>query len=126
KVTASINVGVNPDSVVITPNSCYAYVPNNNNYGITNQDSVSVLDLKKKILIKTIHDKSFVEPFRAACSPNGKRVYVANSNGSTLSIIKTKTNKVIGTIDGFDGPSGIVITPDGKFGYVNNYGHPGG
>jgi YVTN family beta-propeller protein len=33
---------------------------------------------------------------------------------------------VIGTIGGFDGPSGFVITPDGNRAYVNNYGGPGG
>ena len=31
-----------------------------------------------------------------------------------------------GTIGGFDGPSGFVITPDGTHAYVNNYGGPGG
>ncbi len=32
----------------------------------------------------------------------------------------------MGTIGGFDGPSGFVITPDGTRAYVNNYGGPGG
>jgi YVTN family beta-propeller protein len=125
-VIATINVGVTPDALAITPDNRYAYVVNNNNYGIPNQDSVSVLDLNNNTLKQTIHDISFVEPFRIAISPDGKRAYVANSNGTTLSIIDTKRNKVIGTIDGFDGPSGVAITPDGAFAYVNNYGGDAG
>ena len=121
-VVATINVGVTPDGLAITPDNRYAYVANNNNYGITNQDSVSVLNLKKNTLEQTIHDSSFDEPFRIAVSPDGKRAYVANSDGTTLSIINTHTNKVIGVINGFDGPSGVAITPNGKFAYVNNYG----
>lgn len=121
-VVATIEVGVNPDALAITPDNHYAYVVNNNNYQIANQDTVSVLDLKNNTLKETIYDSSFVEPFRIAISPDGKRAYVANSDSTTLSIISTKHNKVIGVIDGFDGPSGIVITPNGKFAYVNNYG----
>lgn len=121
-VVATINVGVNPDGLAITPDSQYAYVVNNNNYGIANQDSVTVLNLKKNTVEETIHDTSFNEPFRISITPNGKRAYVANSDGTTLSIIDTKNNKVIGLIHGFDGPSGVGITPDGKHAYVNNYG----
>jgi len=125
-VAATMSVGVTPDDIAVTPNNRYAYVANNNNYGIAGQDSVTVLDLKHNTLKTTIHDASFQEPFRVAISPDGKRAYVANSNGTTLSIIDTKHNRVMGTIGGFDGPSGVVITPNGKYAYVNNYGGPGG
>jgi YVTN family beta-propeller protein len=125
-VIATINVGVTPDSLAITPDSHYAYVVNNNNYGIANQDTVTVLNLKNNTVKQTIHDSSFKGPFKITISPNGKKAYVANSDGTTLSIIDTKNNTVIGSIDGFDGPSGIAITPNGKFAYVNNYGGPQG
>lgn len=121
-VVATVNVGVTPDALAITPDNRYAYVVNNNNYHIANEDSVTVIDLKDNTVKTTIHSRSFVEPFRIAISPDGKKAYVANSDGTTLSIISTKRNKVIGVINGFDGPSGIVITPDGKYAYVNNYG----
>lgn len=126
KVVATMNVGVTPDGLAITPDSHYAYVVNNNNYKIPGQDSVTVLNLKHNTVKQTIFDSSFDEPFRIAISPDGKKAYVANSNGTTLSIIDVKHNSVIGTIDGFDGPSGVVITPNGKYAYVNNYGGPQG
>ncbi len=121
-IVATIPVGVNPDGLAITPDSRFAYVVNNNNYNISNQDSVTVIDLKKNIVKETIYSSTFNEPFRIAITPDGKKAYIANSDGTTLSIIDTKMNKVIGTIDGFDGPSGIVITTNGQFAYVNNYG----
>jgi YVTN family beta-propeller protein len=121
-VVATMNTGVTPDGLAITPNNHYAYVVNNNNYQIPNQDSVTVLNLKNNTVKQTIYDSSFNEPFRVAISPDGKKAYVANSDGTTLSIIDTKQNEVVGVIDGFDGPSGIVISPNGKVAYVNNYG----
>src|SRR6476646_8943323 len=84
-VVATMTVGVTPDGLAITPDSHYAYVVNNNNYGIPNQNSVTVLDLKNNTVKQTIHDSSFVEPFRIAISPDGKNAYVANSDGTTLS-----------------------------------------
>lgn len=125
-VVATINVGVTPDAVAITPNGKYAYVANNNNYGITDGDTVSVIDLKHNLVKQTIFDASFDQPFRIAINPAGTKAYVANSNSTTLSIIDTATNTVTGVIGGFDGPSGMVISPDGTTGYVNNYGGPEG
>lgn len=125
-VVATINVGVTPAGLAITPDNKFAYVANNNNYGIPGGDTVSVLNLKNNLLETTISDKSFNEPYRITINPSGKKAYVANSNSTTVTIISTATNKVIGIINGFDGPSGMAITPDGTIGYVNNYGGPVG
>ena len=125
-VVAIMNVGVNPASIAVTPNNHWAYVPNNNNYGITGGYTVTVLNLRTNTVEKTIRDSSFDEPYRVAITPDGKKAYVANSNSTTISIIDTSINEVVGVIDGFDGPSGIVITPEGDRAYVNNYGGPDG
>jgi YVTN family beta-propeller protein len=121
-VVATITAGVTPAGIAITPDSRFAYVANNNNYDIAGEDTVSVLDLTTNTLAKTIHDPSFKEPYRVSINPSGTRAYVSNSDGTTVSIIDISTNTVIGTINGFDGPSGMAITPNGLFGYVNNYG----
>jgi YVTN family beta-propeller protein len=125
-VVATINTGVNPDGMAITPDSRFAYVANNNNYGITDGDSVSVLNLKNNTVKQVITDASFKGAYRVAINPQGTKAYVANSDGTTVSIIDIATNRVTSTINGFDGPSGIVITADGTRGYVNNYGGPDG
>jgi YVTN family beta-propeller protein len=126
RVVATINVGVTPAGIAITPDNRFAYVANNNNYGLIGGDRVSVLDLQNNTLLKTISDGSFNQPYTVTINSDGTRAYVTNSNSSTITIIEIATNTVIGVIDGFDGPSGMVIAPDGTRAYVNNYGGPTG
>lgn len=125
-VIATIQVGDTPSGIAITPNNLFAYVANNNNDGLPNGDSVSVLNLLYNTLQQTINDSSFNEPYTVTINAAGTKAYVTNSGGSTVTIIDLATNRVIGTITGFDGPSGFVITPDGNHAYVNNYGAAGG
>lgn len=124
-VIATIPVGDTPAGIAITSDN-RAYVANNNNDGIANGDSLSVIDLSTNTVIKTIHDASFNEPYTLTINPAGTIVYVTNSNSTTITKIDILSNNVIGVISGFDGPSGMVITPDGNRAYVNNYGGPGG
>ncbi len=119
---ATINVGVTPAGLALTCNNRTAYVANNNNYGIGGEDSVSVLDLKHNLLKQTITDISFDQPYTVTINNAGTRAYVTNSNSTTITIINTANNQVLGTINGFDGPSGMVITPNCRYAYVNNYG----
>lgn len=126
RVIATIGVGDSPAGIAITPDGRFAYVANNNNDGIPNGDTVSVLDLATNTLKQTISDASFNEPYTVTINAAGTRAYITNSNSATITIINIASNTVIGTITGFDGPSGMVITPDGNTAYVNNYGAPGG
>lgn len=133
-VIATIPVGVNPAGLAVTPDNNFVYVANNNNYGIsgvtsfglTGVDSVSVINAKTNLPITTIYDPSFSEPYTVTINASGTRAYISNSNGTTVTIIDIPTNTVVGTIGGFDGPSGFAITPDQTKAYVNNYGGPEG
>lgn len=125
-VVAIMNTGVNPAGIAITPDGKTAYVANQNNYGITGQNTVTVLDLENNSVKDTIAHEDFQGLATITIHPSEKRAYASNSDGSTISIINTKNNHVIGKIIGFDGPDGMVITRDGKRGYVNNYGAEGG
>lgn len=125
-VVATINVGVTPAGIAITPDSRYAYVANNNNYTLPNDDTVSVLDLTTNLPIATISNAAFNEPYTVSINPAGTFAYVTNSNSTTVSVINIATNTVTATITGFDGPSGFAITPNGATAYVNNYGGPEG
>lgn len=134
-VISTVPVGVTPAGMAITLDGTRAYVANNNNYGITYEgdipvicDSVSILDLTTPGYPVTgvVVDTSFNQPYTITIHPDGSKAYVTNSAGTTITIISMITNFVIGTIDGFDGPSGMVITPDGLTGYVINYGAIGG
>lgn len=126
RTVATIGVGNSPNGIVITADNKFAYVANNNNDGIVGGNTVSVIDLATNTLYKTITDASFSEPYTVTIHPDGTKLYVTNSNSTTITIVDIATNTVTGTIGGFDGPSGMVVTPDGKTGYVNNYGSPSG
>lgn len=126
-VVATIEqVGLSPASVAVTPNNLYGYVVNNNENSVPGGDTVTVLNLTLNTIETVISDSSFAQPYRIAINKAGTLAYIPNSNGSTVTIIDTLSNTVIGLINGFDGPSGFVITPNGKVGYVNNYGGPSG
>ncbi len=125
-VVATIPVGVTPAGLAVTPDNKFVYVGNNNNYGITGADSVSVLDAATNLPKTTIFHPSFNEPYTITINAAGTKAYVTNSNGTTVTIIDIATNTVSGVITGFDGPSGFAITPDQTKAYVNNYGGPSG
>lgn len=124
-VIATIGVGDTPAGIAVTPDNLFAYVANNNNDALPNGNTISVLNLTYNTLETTISDSSFNEPYTVTINAAGTKAYVTNSNSTTVTIIDIPTNTVAGTIDGFDGPSGFVITPDGTRAYVNNYGGPG-
>ncbi|MGB8467402.1 MAG: YncE family protein [Candidatus Babeliales bacterium] len=126
RLVATINVGVTPTGIAIAPNNKYAYVANNNNYGLVNGDSVSIINLKNNTILATLLHPSFNEPYTITINNAGTRAYVTNSNSTTITIIDIRTNTIAGVIDGFDGPSGMAISPDDSTGYVNNYGGPEG
>lgn len=125
-VITTIGVGDTPAGIAVTPNSLFAYVANNNNDSLPGGNTVSVLNLTYNTVETTISDSSFNEPYTVTINAAGTKAYVTNSNSTTVSIIDIASNRVIGTIGGFDGPSGFVITPDGNHAYVNNYGAAGG
>lgn len=113
----TFNTGVTPTGIALSKNK--VFVANNNNYGITGQDSVTVI---KHNNVTTIYDASFNQPYTITIDCKEKYAYVTNSNGSTITIIHVKSNIVEGIISGFDGPSGMAIY--GNMGYVINYGGP--
>ncbi|MGH2612322.1 MAG: YncE family protein, partial [Rhabdochlamydiaceae bacterium] len=115
-VVATMTVGDTPAGIAVTPNNLFAYVVNNNNDSIPGGDTVSVLNLTYNTLEQTISDSSFAAPYTVTINPAGTKAYITNSNSTTVTIIDLTTNTVIGTIGGFDGPSGFVITPDGNYG----------
>jgi len=123
-VEATISVGVTPAGIAVTPNNLFAYVANNNNYSISGADTVSVLNLTNNTVKTTISDPSFNQPYTVTINASGTTAYVTNSNSTTVTIIDIGTNTVTGTIGGFNGPSGLVISPtDETIAYVNNYGY---
>jgi len=89
---------------------------------LENVDKVAVLDttVEPNVVIKNIAVGD--QPAGVAITPDGSRLYVANSGTNTVSVINTSDNTVIKTITVGSNPKGVAITPDGARGYVTNFG----
>jgi YVTN family beta-propeller protein/autotransporter-associated beta strand protein len=93
----------------------YAFVPNQSS------NNVSVISTDTNTVVATVPVGS--APLATAVTPDGRRVYVTNLNGNTVSVIDTATRAVVGPpIPVGVSPSTVAITPDGKKAYVGNSG----
>jgi len=96
--------------------------------GATREGSVSVFESGSGVLLKTI--TVGLHPNDILNSPDGKFVYVANSNSDLISVINTEKDKVAEKISVSlfqekktyfgDSPNGLGISSDGKTLYVAN------
>ncbi|MDB5157772.1 MAG: beta-propeller fold lactonase family protein [Mucilaginibacter sp.] len=112
-VIQTIQVGLLPIALQLTPDGKTLYVVNNSS-------TVSVINAATNAVINSI--LVGVGPTNLTISPDGKSVYVVNEDVQTVSVIDTKSQEVIATINlpGGDEPFSISITPDGKKVYVVN------
>jgi YVTN family beta-propeller protein len=87
---------------------------------IANDGSVSVVDLKTGRAMKQI--VVGLHPSGMVASPDGRYVLVANAHSDTISVINTRTDKVVETISTKPAekllfgstPNALAIMPDGK------------
>ena len=70
------------------------------------------------MVVAEISDPSF--PQGVAITPDGSRVYTANSGSNSVGVIDTSTNLLIATVGVRAGAAGIAITPNGARAYVTN------
>ncbi len=124
------NAGVTPAGLACV--GAKIYVANNNNYGTVAGQFVTVLHVDTGGFSR-IYNDAWAQPYTVTADPTGTRVYVTNSaspvnvmESGTVFGIDVATDTVVTTWLGFDGPSGVAITQDGAWAYVNNYGAAGG
>jgi YVTN family beta-propeller protein len=99
-----IYLGVTPS--MLAQVSSYAYVTSQN------ADTVSVINTATNTVSATIPVGR--QPIDVVITPDGTRVYAANSIPNTISVIDTSTNTVIVTIHAGNFTSDLAVTPDSK------------
>jgi YVTN family beta-propeller protein len=97
--------GKSPHMVIPTPDGEWAYASD------TDSNAVAAIRLKtgNVTLIPTA-----ARPQGGVLSADASRLYIADTDGNTISIIDTASKKVVGQIPTGKGPARIALTPDGK------------
>jgi YVTN family beta-propeller protein len=103
-VIREINVGDEPQSVAVDPNNTFAYVANaaSNNVTVIRITSanpaafVAAPDLTVGVRGSIT---TGAEPWNIVISPDGQRVFVANSGQDTITVINALDRSVIGSVD---------------------------
>jgi YVTN family beta-propeller protein len=57
----------------------------------------------------------------AGCVPARAQSFAYVPNGTTVSVIDTRTNTVVDTVPGLGSPFGVALTPNGSFAYITNF-----
>lgn len=149
KVVAEVEVGMAPYTVLICGDK--AYVTNwagrrpvkgektglsgrsqvlvDPKTGVASSGTVSVVDLNSR---KTVCEIEVgLHPSGMALSPDKSRLYVANANSDTVSVIDTASDRVVHTFSAKpvkeipfgSAPNALAVSPDGNTLYVANGGN---
>lgn len=97
--------------------------------GIASTGTVSVIDLASGTVTTEI--EVGLHPSGMALSPDGTRLYVANANSDTVSVIETATDTVAQTLGAKpmerlpfgSAPNALCVSPDGTTLYIANGGN---
>lgn len=100
-----------------------------NEAGIASSGTVTVLDLSQRRTVAEIEVE--LHPSGMALAPDGSRLFVANANSDTVSVIDTGTLEVTDCWDTKpmpdlplgSGPNALAVSPDGERLYVANGGN---
>jgi YVTN family beta-propeller protein len=136
-----ISVGDEPQSVALTPNNQYVFVANAAGNSVT---AIRITDSSYDYFNAAV-DPSFgvngqlttgAEPWNIVSSPDGRRIFVANSGQDTITVIDATTRSLIGHVqlrlDPFANhiqPRGMAVTADNTKLYVTrflSFARPGG
>lgn len=94
-------------------------------YATDGRESLLVLSVSAGRVVARIPVGKF--PAGVAVSPDGQRVYVANNQSDTVSVVDSVTYRVVATIPVGVNPTGLAVSPDGQRVFVANTGRaPGG
>ena len=120
----SQGLGVNPESVAVSPDARTAYVAG---FGDVTQaatpQELAVLDIGSGHVVGRV--PVGIRPVQVVLSRDGARVYVVNSGSVTdlgsVSVIDTKSLSVTDVITAeIDNPAAMALTPDGSRAYVTD------
>ena len=121
KQVAEVEVGKSPAQVAFSPDERFVYA------SVNGENAVAKVDVATRKLVGKV--KVGVGPIQTYVSPDNRYLLVANQGtegkpSTTVSILETKTFKVLRTVQTGKGAHGIVIDPSSRHAYITNiYGN---
>src|SRR4051812_17880846 len=80
------------------------------------QDGIAVVDIATRKLVKKL--PAGTDPEQFAVSLDGKKLYIANEDAGTVSVLNVISGSVEATVRVSTEPEGVGISPNGKWVYV--------
>ncbi len=138
EVVSTIGVEDRPTSISITPNGKRVFVTNtaSNSVTVIKVTKASQHQFKAKVVRRAGVQGNITtgsEPQSVVVSPDGKRVFVANSGQDTITVIDAKSLRNLGSVDLAKSscnvgdkerhfqPRGLAVTADSKHLYVGRF-----
>jgi YVTN family beta-propeller protein len=97
--------GEDPHMVLFDAAGEWAYVSN------SSSGTVAAIEIASG---QTVLIPTGKRPQGGVLSPDGRTIFLTNSDGNTISLIDTSRRQVVGEIKTGDGPNRVTITPDGR------------
>lgn len=117
EIIATILTGPNPHEITLIPDQRKAYLSSYEPPGNT----ISVIDLKERKLIKEITTGEYGRIHGTAMSPDGRYAYFTAGQSGYVIEVKTQTNEISRTIPTHGKISHMVyVSPDGKYLLTSN------
>jgi len=118
-VIETIPTGPNPHEIVVTPDQRFAYLSSYEPPGNT----ISVVDLVKRKLIKEIPTGQYTRIHGTAIAPDGKNAYFTAGQTGFIVEVDTRTNEITRGIPTHGKISHMVyVSPDNRTLYTGNIG----
>jgi YVTN family beta-propeller protein len=114
RVIGNFKVPPRPRSVAFLPGEPIAFIPS---------ESTGQLNVIDTVLYKVVRTVTLPEgsrPMSVKVSPDGRRVYVSNGRGATVSVLDSHSYELLATIAVGPRAWGMVLSPDGKYLYTAN------
>ncbi len=82
------------------------------------KDGIAVVSVADRRVLRVLPGGSDPEQFDI--SPDGKRLYIANEDAHTMTVLDIKTGAIIKTIPVGREPEGVTVSPDGRLAYITS------
>ncbi|HEX6564023.1 MAG TPA: hypothetical protein VF020_07055 [Chthoniobacterales bacterium] len=124
QIVATIPLGSEPNSMVVSPDSKFVYVTSTiRGSAPTSQTGITqVIDTATNTITFTINVGNNTFPYNLAITPNGDTLYVTDFDSPTVWVIDTVTHTVTKTLNVLTA-HGLAVSPNGKELYVCNSGN---